>query len=106
MLARDGDAGQEHEEARDDHELTEPVVNLAQEQAEDQNSQLAEADCHDGSYRVQVSGINILGNCSDKDGADAAKCHAYESGKRGSTFALVLREAKLAEDQKRPHDHG
>src|SRR6516162_11294198 len=106
MLARDGDPGQQNEEARNDHELTEPVGNLAEDQAEDQNGQLAKADCHGSSHRVQVSGIHILRNDPDQGGADAAQCYAPESGERGSAFASVLREAELAEDQNRPHDHG
>jgi hypothetical protein len=37
MLERDGDTGQQDEEARDEHELAEPIGNLAEHQAEDQD---------------------------------------------------------------------
>jgi hypothetical protein len=54
MLARDGDTGQQDEEAGDEHELAEPIRNLAEHQAEDQNGQLTKADYNCSSHRVQA----------------------------------------------------
>jgi hypothetical protein len=105
MLARDGDPRQQNQEAGDEHELAEPIVNVAEHQAEDQNGQLAKADCHCLSHRMQVGGIDILRNGSDQDGTQAAQEQRRESRDRSRAFASLVREAELAEDQHRPHDY-